>query len=82
MAAILSVLLVGSISTLSKLILSNINPLLLASLVYLLAFLASVSLTRKSVLKPIKKKDWYFILVISGFGSNSITYGPNKNYCF
>lgn len=69
MAAILSALLVGSISTLSKPILSNVNPLLLASLVYLLAFLASVPLTRKSMLKPIKKKDWYLILAISGFGS-------------
>lgn len=69
LAAILSALLVSSISTLSKPILSNVNPLLLASLVYLLAFLASVPLTRKSMLKSIKKKDWYLIFTISGFGS-------------
>jgi len=69
LAIILSALLVGSISTLSKPILANINSLLLASFVYLLASLASISLTTKSSLKPINKKDWYLIFAISEFGS-------------
>ena len=69
LAAILSALLVGSISTLSKPILANINPLLLASFVYLLASLASIPLTTKFSVKPINKKDWYLIFAISGFGS-------------
>ncbi len=69
LAVFVSALLVGSISTISKPILANINPIFLASFVYLLAALAATPLVKKSSLKSISKKDWLLILAISGFGS-------------
>lgn len=68
-AAFLSALLVGSISTASKPVLSNINPLLLASVVYLLAATVASPLASKSSLRSIQKKDWFLILAISSLGA-------------
>ena len=68
-AAFLSALLVGSISTVSKPVLSNVSPLLLASVVYLLAAGVATPLAHKSSLFSIRKKDWLLILAISSIGS-------------
>ena len=68
-AAFLSALLVGSISTASKPVLSNVSPLLLASVVYLLAAGVATPLAHKSSLFSIRKKDWLLIIAISSLGA-------------
>lgn len=68
-AAFLSALLVGSISTVSKPVLSNVSPLLYASVVYLLAAGISTPLAHKASIFSIRKKDWLLILAISSLGS-------------
>lgn len=68
-AAFLSALLVGSISTASKPVLSNISPLLLSSVVYLLAAGVASPLAQKASLFSIRKKDWLLILAISSLGA-------------
>lgn len=69
LAAIFSALLVGSISTISKPILASISPLLLAAFVYLLAAGIATLLSTKSSLRPIARRDWLFILIISSLGA-------------
>ena len=68
-AAFLSALLVGSISTVSKPVLSNVNPFLYASVVYLLAAAVSTPLAHKTSIFSIRKKDWLLILAISSLGA-------------
>ena len=69
LAAFLSALLVGSISTASKPVLSSVSPLLLSSVIYLLAAGVATPLAGKAHLFSIRKKDWLLILVISSLGS-------------
>lgn len=68
-SAILCAVLVGSISTVSKPVLSNTNPLVYAALIYLLAALASVPLSYKTSGFQVRRGDWPLILVITLLGS-------------
>lgn len=68
-AAFLSALLVGSISTASKPVLSNVSPLLLSSVVYLLAAAVATPLAQKASILSIRKKDWLLIIAISSLGA-------------
>jgi len=69
LSAILCAILVGSISTASKPVLINVNPLLYASLVYLLASAASIPLTHKTKSQKVQRKDWLLILAITLSGA-------------
>ncbi len=68
-SAVLCAVLVGSISTASKPVLSNTNPLMYASLIYLLAALASVPLSYKVKGFHIDARDWPLILAITLSGA-------------
>lgn len=68
-SAILCAILVGSISTASKPVLMHVNPLLYASLVYLLASAASIPLAYKTKSQKFQRKDWSLILAITLSGS-------------
>ncbi|MGI0046185.1 MAG: DMT family transporter [Nitrosotalea sp.] len=68
-SAVLCAVLVGSISTVSKPVLSNTNPLMYAALIYLLAALASVPLSYKVKGFHIRAKDWPLILAITISGA-------------
>lgn len=68
-SAILCAVLVGSISTASKPVLSNTNPLVYASMVYLLAALASTPLSYKTRGFQVLRRDWPLILAITSLGS-------------
>ncbi len=68
-SAVLCAILVGSISTASKPVLANTNPLMYAALVYLLASLASVPLSYKTKGFQIRLRDWPLILAITISGA-------------
>lgn len=68
-SAVLCAILVGSISTASKPVLANTNPLMYAALVYLLASLASVPLSYKTKGFQIRLRDWPLILAITMSGA-------------
>jgi drug/metabolite transporter (DMT)-like permease len=68
-SAILCAALVGSISTVSKPVLSNSNPLIYAAFVYLLASLSSIPLGYKTKNSSVQKKDWPIILAITLSGA-------------
>jgi drug/metabolite transporter (DMT)-like permease len=68
-SAVLCAVLVGSISTVSKPVLANTNPLLYAALVYLLASLVSVPLSYKVKGFQVRSKDWPLILAITISGA-------------
>jgi drug/metabolite transporter (DMT)-like permease len=60
---------VGTISTASKPVLVNLNPLLYASFVYLLASLSSLPFVYRTKNFKVQKKDWLLILAITLSGS-------------
>lgn len=68
-SAILCAVLVGTISTASKPVLTNLNPLLYASFVYLLASLSSLPFAYGTKNFKVQKKDWALILAITLTGS-------------
>ena len=68
-AAILAVILAGSISTVAKPILLDIHPILLASLVCFLIALLTVPFTTRKKHATMNKKDWSLIGLISLFGA-------------
>ncbi|MDE1765010.1 MAG: DMT family transporter [Thaumarchaeota archaeon] len=68
-SAILCAVLVGSISTASKPVLANTNPIMYGALVYLLAALSSVPLSYKVKGFQVKAKDWPLILAITVSGA-------------
>ena len=68
-SAVLCAVLVGSISTVSKPVLANTNPLMYAALVYLLASFASVPLSYKTKGFQIRLRDWPLILAITISGA-------------
>ncbi len=68
-SAVLCAILVGSISTASKPVLANTNPLMYAALVYLLASLASVPLSYKIKGFQVRLRDWPLILAITISGA-------------
>jgi drug/metabolite transporter (DMT)-like permease len=68
-SAILCAALVGTISTASKPVLVNLNPLLYASLVYLLASLSSLPFVYRTGNFKVQKKEWPLILAITLSGS-------------
>ncbi len=68
-SAILCAVLVGSISTASKPVLVNTNPLMYGALVYLLAALSSIPLSYKIKGIQIKARDWPLVLAITVSGS-------------
>lgn len=71
-AAILAAALFGSISTVAKPTLSNINPLLLSSFVYLLASLTLTPIAHSKKNNPvtsIDRKNWLLILAIATSGA-------------
>ena len=68
-SAILCAALVGSISTVSKPVLSDSNPLIYAAFVYLLASLSSIPLGYKTKNSKVQKKDWPIILAITLSGA-------------
>ncbi len=68
-SAILCAVLVGSISTVSKPVLVNSNPLIYASFVYLLASVSSLPLGYKAKNSKIIKKDWPVLLAITLSGA-------------
>lgn len=68
-SAVLCAVLVGSISTASKPVLVNTNPLMYAALVYLLASLVSVPLSYKVKGFQMRSNDWPLILAITISGA-------------
>jgi drug/metabolite transporter (DMT)-like permease len=68
-SAVLCAVLVGSISTVSKPVLANTNPLMYAALVYLLASLVSVPLSYKVKGFQVRSKDLPLILAITISGA-------------
>lgn len=68
-SAILCAILVGSISTASKPVLVNTNPIMYGALVYLLAALSSVPLSYKVKGFQVKARDWPLVLAITISGS-------------
>jgi len=68
-SAILAAVLFGSISTIAKPALLNVNALLLSSAVYLLAGLTATPLKKKARISEIKRKEWLLILAMSISGA-------------
>ncbi|MDE2026753.1 MAG: DMT family transporter, partial [Patescibacteria group bacterium] len=68
-SAILCAILVGSISTASKPVLVNTNPIMYGALVYLLAALSSVPLSYKVKGFQVKARDWPLVFAITISGS-------------
>lgn len=68
-SAVLCAVLVGSISTASKPVLANTNPIMFGSLVYLLAALSSVPLSYRVRGLQISGRDWPLVLSITAAGS-------------
>ncbi|HJU14719.1 MAG TPA: DMT family transporter [Candidatus Nitrosotalea sp.] len=68
-SATLCAVLVGSISTASKPVLVNTNPVMYGALVYLLAAVSSLPLSYKVRGLQVKRSDWPFILAITVSGS-------------
>lgn len=68
-SAALCAVLVGTISTASKPVLADLNPLLYASFVYLLASLSSLPFVHSTKNFKAQKKDWMLILAIALSGS-------------
>jgi len=69
-SAVLAAVLFGSISTIAKPALLDVNPLLLSSMVYLLAGLTATPLKKKAKISEIKRKeDWLLILAMSMSGA-------------
>src|SRR5215831_4161455 len=67
-SAIIGALLFGSVSTVAKPIVSSINPLMLACLVYLISGLAITPVV-KPVKNPMNRKDYSLLLIISISGA-------------
>jgi drug/metabolite transporter (DMT)-like permease len=67
--ATLCAILVGSISTASKPVLANTNPIMYSALVYLLAAFSSVPLSYRVKGFQIKARDWPLVLAITISGS-------------
>ncbi|MDE1763240.1 MAG: DMT family transporter [Patescibacteria group bacterium] len=67
--AVLCAVLVGSISTASKPVLANTNPIMYGALIYLLAALSSVPLSYKVKGFQVKARDWPLVLAITVSGS-------------
>ena len=68
-SAVLAAVLFGSISTIAKPALLNVNALLLSSTVYLLAGLTATPLKKKARISEIKRKEWLLILAMSISGA-------------
>jgi len=64
-SAIVSAALFGSVSTAAKPLLSSISPILLSSLVYLIAGLTFTPIASKTVKKAISKK-YYWLVIVTG----------------
>ena len=67
-SAIIGALLFGSVSTVAKPIVSSINPLMLACLVYLISGLAITPVV-KPIMNPMNRKDYSLLLIISVAGA-------------
>ena len=62
--ALLSALTFGLVSAMAKPVVSSVNPLLLASFVYLISAITLTPLAQKTKLGSMKKRDYYLILLI------------------
>ena len=69
LCAILAAVMFGSVSTLAKPLVSSVNPVLLSSLIYLVAAVVLIPIARKSSYKPATKKDYLWILAVSVSGA-------------
>ena len=67
-SAIIGALLFGSVSTIAKPIVSSVNPLMLACLVYLISGLA-ITIVVKPVKHSVNRKDYALLLIISISGA-------------
>jgi drug/metabolite transporter (DMT)-like permease len=67
-SAIIGALLFGSVSTVAKPIVSSVNPLMLACLVYLISGLAITPVV-KPIKDPMNRKDYSLLLIISISGA-------------
>lgn len=68
-SATMSAALFGSISTIAKPVLDSVNPILLSSLVYLIAALVFTPIARQTQLKKLTKKHYLLILATSVGGA-------------
>jgi drug/metabolite transporter (DMT)-like permease len=66
--AILAAIMFGSVSTLAKPVVSTVNPLLLSSLIYLIAAATLTPLAQKQSF-PASKKNYFLILTVSACGA-------------
>lgn len=67
--ALLSALTFGLVSAIAKPLVGSVNPLLLASFVYLISAVALTPIAQKTKSESMKKRDYYLILLISLFGA-------------
>lgn len=67
--ALLSALTFGLVSAMAKPVVSSVNPLLLASFVYLISAITLTPLAQKTKFGSMKKRDYYLILLISLSGA-------------
>lgn len=67
--AILAAAMFGSVSTIAKPLASSVNPLLISSLVYLVAALVLTPITHKTPYKPATRRDYGLILAVSFCGA-------------
>lgn len=70
-SAVLSAALFGSISTVAKPVLTSVDPILLSSLVYLIAGLVFTPIARQTRLKKLTRK-YYFLILATAVGGATI----------
>jgi drug/metabolite transporter (DMT)-like permease len=68
-SAILAAALFGSVSTISKPVLSTVSPVLLSSLVYIISGLTFTPIAQKTERKKVSKKYYYLVLVTATIGA-------------
>ena len=66
--AILAAAFFGSVSSISKPVLSNVNPILLSSLVYIISGITITPFAQKTKLTRVSKKYYYLLLVTATIG--------------
>jgi len=69
LCAILAAVMFGSVSTIAKPLASSVDPLLLSSLVYLVAAIVLTPIAHKTPYKPATKRDFVLILAVSFCGA-------------
>ena len=67
--AILAAAFFGSVSTVSKPVLSTVNPVLLSSLVYIISGVTFTPIAQKTERKKVSKKYYYLVLISAIIGA-------------